>query len=149
MERSVNVTVVRLPQVHSPVKLGFISQLVRAARTKGVSAYVGDGSNRWAAVALSDAVRLYRFAMEKAAPGARYNAVAEPGVELRQIAATIGAGLGVPVRSLSQEEAKDHFAWFAMFAGMDMTASSVETQQLLNWKPSGPSLLQDLTASAR
>lgn len=126
-QRGVHVSIVRLPQVHSTVKMGFASQLLRVAREKGVSAYIGNGASRWAAVHVIDTAHLYRLVLEKGVPRARYNAVAEEGIAIRDIAGVIGAGLKVPVVSLSPEEAKTHFGWLAMFVGMDMSASSLQT----------------------
>ncbi len=105
------------------------------AREKGVSAYVGEGRNRWAAAHVSDVARLYRLALEKHEAGAKYHAVAEEGVPMRDIAETIGRGLKVPVVSLSPEKAAAHFGWLAMFAGLDLPASSAQTQQRLGWQP--------------
>ena len=140
----VNVVVVRLPQVHDPVKQGLITPLVEIAREKGVSAYVGDGRNRWPAAHVSDVARLYRLALEKRQAGARYHAVAEEGVSTRDIAEVIGHGLNVPVVALSPEEANAHFGWLAGFVGLDMLASSALTQARLGWRPTGPGLLSDL-----
>ncbi len=140
----VNVSVVRLPQVHDPVKQGLITPLVEIAREKGVSAYVGDGLGRWPAAHVLDVARLYRLAFEKAEPGARYHAVAEEGVATREIAEAIGAGLNIPVASLSPEEAGAHFGWLSAFVGMDMPASSAWTQDRLDWRPNGPGLIADL-----
>ena len=142
--RGVNVAVMRLPQIHDPVKQGLITYLVAMAREKGVSPYIGDGRNRWAAAHVSDTARLYRLALEKREAGARYHAVGEEGVTLRDIAEVIGRGLKVPVASISREEAPAHFGWFAMFAGLDMPASSAITQQRLGWHPTGPGLIADL-----
>ena len=142
--RGVNVSVVRLPQVHNTVKQGLITYSVAVAREKGVSAYVGDGLNRWPAAHVLDVARLYRLALEKAEAGARYHAVAEEGVALRDIAEAIGGGLKVPVVSMSPEQAAAHFGWLAMFAGWDMPASSAQTQQRLGWRPTGPKLIPDL-----
>ena len=142
--RGVNVSVVRLPQVHDTVKQGLITYAVQVARQKGVSAYIGDGMQRWPAAHVSDVAHLYCLALEKRAPGSRYNAVAEEGVPVRDIAAVIGKGLNVPVVSLSPEEAAAHFGWLAMFAGMDMPASSAQTRKQLGWNPTGPALLTDL-----
>jgi nucleoside-diphosphate-sugar epimerase len=139
-----NVSVVRLPQVHNTVKQGLITYAINLAREKGVSAYVGDGLNRWPAVHVLDAARLYRLALEKREPGARYHAVAEEGVPVREIAEVIGRGLRVPVVAMSPREATEHFGWLAMFAGMDMPASSALTQQRLGWRPTGPALISDL-----
>jgi nucleoside-diphosphate-sugar epimerase len=143
-ERGVNVSVVRLPQVHDTVKQGLITYAVRVAREKGASAYIGEGLNRWPAAHVLDVARLYRLAIEKREPGSRYNAVAEEGVPMRKIAEVIGKGLNVPVVSISQEEAQAHFGWLAMFAGFDMPASSAQTRQRLGWHPTGPGLIADL-----
>jgi nucleoside-diphosphate-sugar epimerase len=143
-ERGVNVSVVRLPQVHDPVKQGLITYAVSLAREKGVVAYVGDGLNRWPAVHILDTARLYRLALEKHEAGSRYHAVAEEGVPVREIAEVIGRGLKVPVVSLSPEEAPAHFGWLAAFAGFDMPASSAQTQERLRWHPTGPGLIADL-----
>ncbi|TLU73732.1 SDR family oxidoreductase [Lichenicoccus roseus] len=140
----VNVSVVRLPQVHDTVKQGLITYAIALAREKGVSAYVGDGRNRWAAAHVRDVARLYRLALEKGTAGTRYNAVAEEGVEARRIAEIVGEGLGVPVVSLLPEAAADHFGWFAMFATMDLPASGALTRQRLGWHPTGPDLITDL-----
>jgi len=144
--KGVRVSVMRLPQVHDPVKQGLITYLIAAAREKGVSAYVGNGLNRWPAVHVLDAAHLYRLALEKGVAGARYNAVAEEGVPLREIAEAIGRGLKVPVVSKSAEEAAEHFGWLAFFAGLDVPASSALTQQRLGWRPTGPGLIADLNA---
>jgi nucleoside-diphosphate-sugar epimerase len=143
-ERGVNVSVVRLPQVHDTVKQGLITYLVALAREKGVSAYVGDGLNRWPAAHVLDTARLYRLALEKQKAGSRYHAVAEEGVPLRDIAEVIGRGLKVPVASLSPEEAPAHFGWLSMFAGRDLPASSAQTRERLGWHPTGPGLIADL-----
>lgn len=142
----VDVRVIRLPQVHDSVKQGLITPLVEITRERGVSAYVGDGANRWSAAHVLDVARLYRLALEKGDRNARYNAVAEEGVSSREIAEALGAGLGLPVVSLSPEEAPAHFGWMAMFAGLDMFASSALTRAALGWTPNGPSLIEDLRA---
>jgi nucleoside-diphosphate-sugar epimerase len=138
------VSVVRLPQVHDEVKQGLVTMAVAMAREKGVSPYVDDGLNRWPAAHVLDTARLYRLAFEKRAPGAKYHAVAEEGVPLRDIAEVIGRGLKVPVVSMSQEEAADHFGWMAMFVGRDSPASSAQTRERLGWHPTGPGLIADL-----
>lgn len=143
-ERGVNVSVVRLPQVHDTVKQGLITYVVQAARQKGVSAYIGEGSNRWPAGHVSDVARLYRLALEKHEAGSRYHAVAEEGIAMREIAEVIGRGLEVPVVSIAPEQALAHFGWLAMFASFDMPASAEQTRQRLNWNPTGPGLLADL-----
>ena len=143
-ERGGNVRVVRLPQVHDPVKQGLISYMVQMARKKGASAYIGEGLNRWPAAHVLDVAHLYRLVLEKREPGGRFNAVAEEGVPMRDVAEVIGRGLQVPVVSLSQEEARAHFGWLAMFAGVDMPASSAQTRERLGWRPKGPGLIADL-----
>jgi nucleoside-diphosphate-sugar epimerase len=142
--RGVNVSVVRLPQVHDTVKQGLVTYAVQLAREKGVSAYIGDGIYRWPAAHVLDVAHLYRLALEKHEAGSRYHAVAEEGVSMRQIAEVIGQGLKVPVISLSAEEAPAHFGWLAMFAAYDMPASSAQTRKQLKWNPTGPGLLTDL-----
>ena len=142
--RGVNTSVVRLPQVHNTVKQGLITYLVALAREKGVSAYAGEGLNRWAAVHVLDAARLYRLALEKREAGVRYHAVAEEGVPLRDIAEIIGRGLKVPVVAMSPEEAAAHFGFLALFASMDLQGSSEKTQKRLGWRPTGPGLIADL-----
>ncbi|MCI2243547.1 SDR family oxidoreductase [Xanthomonas sp. PPL568] len=143
-EAGVNVSVMRLPQVHTPFRQGLVTPLAAIARDKGVVAYVGDGSNRWPAGHLSDAVRLYRLAIEKAQPGARYHAVGEEGVRIREIAEALGRGLKLPVVSIAPGEAAAHFGWMAMFVQLDMPASSALTQARLGWTPTGPTLVADL-----
>jgi nucleoside-diphosphate-sugar epimerase len=140
----VNVSVVRLPQVHNTVKQGLITYAIAVARDKGVSAYVGDGSNRWPAAHVLDVARLYRLALEKQQAGSRYHAVAEEGVPVRAIAEVLGRGLKVPVVAMSPDDAVAHFGWLAMFAGLDLPASSVQTQERLQWHPTGPGLIADL-----
>ena len=137
-------SVVRLPQVHDRVKQGLITSLIATAREKGISAYVGDGRNRWPAVHLLDTAPLYRLALEKGSAGARYHAVGEEGVPLRDIANAIGRGLKVPVVAIPSEEAAAHFGWLGFFAGVDGPASSALTQQRLGWRPTGPGLIRDL-----
>jgi nucleoside-diphosphate-sugar epimerase len=143
-ERGVNVSVVRLPQVHDTVKQGLITYAVQVAREKRASAYIGEGLNRWPAAHVRDVAHLYRLAFEKHEAGSRYHAVAEEGVAMREIAEVIGRGLQAPVVSISQEEAQPHFGWLAMFAGYDMPASSAQTRQRLGWRPTGPGLIADL-----
>ena len=145
-QRGVSVAAVRLPQVHDAERQGLISPAIEIARAKGVSAYVGDGANRWPAAHVSDVARLYRLALDHHAPGARWHAVAEEGVPMREIAEVIGAGLGIPVRSLSPEEAMAHFGWLGPFAGFDMPASSAATRACLGWNPTGPGMIEDLQA---
>jgi nucleoside-diphosphate-sugar epimerase len=142
--RGVNTTVVRLPQVHDTRKQGLVPYVTAVAREKHVSAYIGDGSNRWPAAHVSDVARLYHLAFEKAEPGAIYHAVDEEGVSMKAIAEALGRGLKVPVISIKPEESQAHFGWLGMFAGHDMPASSTQTRKKLNWKPTGPGLIADL-----
>ncbi len=140
----VSVAVVRLPQVHDTVKQGLISPAIEIARQTGLSAYVGNGANRWPAAHVTDVARLYRLALDNHKAGACWHAVAEEGVSVREIAEVIGVGLGVPVRSLTAEEAAAHFGWLGAFAGLDFPASSALTREQLGWRPKGPGLLEDL-----
>ncbi|MDR9173325.1 SDR family oxidoreductase [Burkholderia multivorans] len=142
--KGVRAAVVRLPQVHDTVRQGLLTYAVAVAREKGVSAYVGEGRNRWAAAHISDVARLYRLALEKNEAGAKYHAVAEEGIPMRDIAEAIGRALKVPVASLSAEEARAHFGWLAAFAGHDLVASSEKTRKVLGWNPTGPGLIADL-----
>ena len=144
MERGVQASVVRLPQVHDTMKQGLITPLIAIARAKGVSAYVGDGRNRWPAAHVTDVAHLYQLALEKFTAGARYHAVAEEGVPLKEIATTIGRGLNVPVISISPEQAQEHFGFLGFFAGRDAHISSAQTRAKLGWNPTGPDLLTDL-----
>jgi nucleoside-diphosphate-sugar epimerase len=137
--------VVRLPQVHDRVKQGLVTYAIALAREKGVSAYVGDGLNRWPAVHRLDAAPLYRLALEKGEAGARYHAVDEEGVPVREIAEAIGRGLKVPVVAMSREEAAGHFGWLGLFVGIDCPASSALTQERLGWRLTAqPGLIEDL-----
>jgi nucleoside-diphosphate-sugar epimerase len=142
--KGVSASVMRLPQVHDPIKQGLVTYLIALAREKGLSAYVAEGRNRWAAAHVSDVARLYRLALEKHEAGAKYHAVAEEGVTLKAIAESIGRGLKIPVVSLSPEEAAAHFGWLTMFAGSDLAASSEKTRKNLGWNPTGPGLIADL-----
>ena len=143
--QGVNVTVVRLPQVHNRVKQGLITTLIAIARQRGVSAYVAEGLNRWPAAHVTDVARLYRLALEKHEPF-RYHAVAEEGIAIRDIATTVGHRLKVPVVSISSEEALAHFGRIGEYAGLDLSASSAITQQRLDWLATGPGLLEDLNS---
>jgi nucleoside-diphosphate-sugar epimerase len=140
----VRASVVRLPQVHDPVKQGLVTLAIEVYREKGVCAYVGDGLNHWPAAHVLDVARLYRLAIEKAEPNAKYHAVAEEGVAMRDIAEAIGRRLKLPVKSIAPEEAQTFFGWLGMFAAYDMRASSVQTRKQLGWQPTGPGLIADL-----
>ncbi len=140
----VKVVVVRLPQVHDTHRQGLVSPFIEIARQKGVSAYVGEGLNRWPAAHVSDVALLYRLAVEQGQAGERFNAVDEEGLSARDIAAVVGNGLGVPVVSLSPEQAGEHFGWLGWAVGLDMPASSAWTRERLGWRPVGPGMIADL-----
>ena len=143
----VRVSILRLPpSVHGEGDHGFVPLLINIARQKGISAYKGEGLNRWPAVHRFDAARLFRLALEKAPePGTRFHGVAEEGVSFRDIAQAIGKGLHLPAVSKSPEEATVHFDWFAHFASLDNPSSGRQTQEALGWKPDQPGLIEDLS----
>jgi nucleoside-diphosphate-sugar epimerase len=140
----VNVSVVRLPQVHDTTRQGLITYAIAMAREKGVSAYVGEGRNRWPAAHVVDTARLYRLAFERAERGAKYHAVAEEGVPLRDIAEVLGKRLKLPVVSIAPQEAAAHFGWLSAFVGRDAAASSELTRKRLQWRPNERGVLADL-----
>jgi nucleoside-diphosphate-sugar epimerase len=143
--RGVRVSVLRLPpSVHGEGDHGFVAQLISTARAKGISAYPGDGSNRWPAAHRLDAAQLFRLAMENAPTGARLHAVGDEGIPVRDIAEVIGRHLGLPVNSVAVEQAFDHFGFIGGIFAMDMGASSALTQSQLDWHPSQPGLIADL-----
>ncbi|MPV55701.1 3-beta hydroxysteroid dehydrogenase [Burkholderia sp. HI2761] len=146
----VRATVVRLPpSVHDETRLGLVTRLIEIARKKRISAYPGDGNNRWAAVHRLDASLLFRRALESGEAGARYHAVAEEGIPFRDIAEAIGRHLDVRVASLSAEDAARHFGWLAPFVRADNPVSSQATRERLGWEPLHPQLMTDLIASLR
>jgi nucleoside-diphosphate-sugar epimerase len=143
--RGVRSSVLRLaPTVHGDGDHGFMAALVGIARDKGVSGYLGDGSNRWPAVHRLDAARLFRLALKNAPAGSTLHAVADEGVPIRQVAETIGRHLNLPIDAISPEDGGDHFAFLAGFIGVDTPASSTHTRELLAWEPVQPGLLDDL-----
>ncbi len=147
--RGVCASVVRMPQVHDRDKQGLATYMIALAREKRISAYVGAGINRWPAVHRLDAAPLYRLALEKGDAGARYHAVVEEGVSVREIAEAIGRGLKIPVVALLPEEAANHFGWLGFPVSMDAPASSVLTQQRLGWHPTEkPGFIADLERSS-
>jgi nucleoside-diphosphate-sugar epimerase len=144
-KRGVRAMAIRLPQVHGEKgKAGLISYLVEGARAKGAAVYVGEGTERWAAAHRLDVARLYRLALEKGVADGIYHAVGEEGVPMREVIDVIGRALNVPVVSIKQEEAGDHYGPLAMFAGLDMPASSALTQKWLGWKPKEIGLIADI-----
>jgi nucleoside-diphosphate-sugar epimerase len=143
-QRGVRAMIVRLPQVHDREKQGLVTYAIAVAREKGVSAYVGDGANRWAAAHVSDVARCYRLALEKGQAGARYHAVGEAGISMRDVAEAIGRRLDLPVVSIAPEAAPAHFGFLGMFAGRDAPTSSRLTREQLGWAPTGPGLIEDL-----
>jgi nucleoside-diphosphate-sugar epimerase len=144
--RGVRAMAVRLPQVHGgDGKCGLVNLLLAVAREKGVSGYIGDGGNRWSGAHRLDVARLYRLALEKGVAGRSFHAVADEGVTLREIAEVLGRQLKLPVASISQDKASEHFGLAAMFAGIDGPASSTLTQQWLGWKPKEIGMIADIS----
>lgn len=144
-DRGIRSSVVRLPPtVHGDGDHGFMATVVSIAREKGVSGYIGDGANRWPAVHRSDAANLFRLALESAPAGSTLHAIADQGVPIRAVAEVIGRHLGLPVASVSPDDAAGHFTWLAAFLSVDSPVSSAYTRELLGWQPTGPGLLDDL-----
>lgn len=144
LQRGLNVVVMRLSQIHDTVKQGLVTELIKHAQQSGVSAYVDGGLNHWSAAHVSDTARLYRLALEQHQPGARYHATAESHIPFRLIAQAMGEGLGLPVVSVSADEAIAKFGWLSTFVGKDMSCNSSKTRARLGWVPTGPGLIEDL-----
>ncbi|WP_263263147.1 SDR family oxidoreductase [Pseudomonas sp. RIT-PI-S] len=144
LQRGVNLSVMRLSQIHDTHKQGLVTYLIALARQTGVSAYVGEGRNAWSAAHVNDTARLYRLALEKATPGARYHATAESAIPFHRIAEAIGQALGLPTKPLAAQDAAAHFGWLMTFVDKDLSASSAKTRQALGWNPDGPGLIEDL-----
>ncbi|KAJ6013549.1 hypothetical protein N7540_008140 [Penicillium herquei] len=146
--KGVRISYVRLsPTTHGDGDKGFVSAMTQIARANGQSVYVGEGLNRWPAVHRFDAARLYRLALEKGVAGSRYHAIAEEAVPVKDIAEAIGQSIGLPTVSLDFEAASKHFAGFLVYpVSSDNPASSKKTQEELGWKPSGPTILEDIKA---
>ncbi|WP_432510619.1 SDR family oxidoreductase [Kineococcus sp. SYSU DK001] len=144
-DRGVRAVAARFaPTVHGTGDHGFLAALVAAARAAGRSGYVGDGTNRWAAVHVTDAARAVRLAVESAPAGTRLHVVAEEGIPTRDIATAIGEGLGLPVESVDPARATEEIGWIGFFLGLPAAASSDRTRALLDWHPTGPTLAEDL-----
>ena len=149
VEKGVRTVVARFaPTVHGDGDYGLIAVLVGIARAKGVSGFVGDGTGRWPAVHRSDAARLVSLGIQKASAGDLLHAIGEEGIPTREIAEAIGRGLDLPVTSIAPDDAQAHFGWIGGFFGMDLPTSSAHTQQLLDWTPTGPTLLEDLATDS-
>ncbi|GBR04891.1 SDR family oxidoreductase [Acetobacter oeni] len=144
LDEGVSLSVVRLPQVHDRQRQGLLTLYIQLAREKGVVAYLDEGASRVSAAHVLDVATLYRLALDKGETGARYHAVAEEGIPMRDIAETLGTSLGLPVISLPREKAAEHFGWLGTFIDMDLSASAVLTRERLGWTPTGPGLLTDL-----
>jgi nucleoside-diphosphate-sugar epimerase len=143
--RGVRASVIRLsPTVHGSGDRGLIPRIIKAARKKGSSVYIGDGANRWPAVHVRDAARLFRLALEKGEAGAKYHGVDETGLPFRDIASKIAAKLQIPTSSCPTPKSAKHLGFLSNFVGLDNPSSSEWTQKTLGWKPTGPRLLADI-----
>lgn len=143
----VRVSAVRLPpSVHGDGDVGWVPALIRLAKERGVSAYIGDGGNVWPAVHRLDAATLFRLALEDAAPGSRFHAVADEGIPMRAIATAVGTIAAVSTGSIPAAEADAHFGFLGGFVGMDSPRSSARTRAALDWQPQEPGLLEDLAS---
>jgi len=148
-EAGVHASIVRLaPSVHGlydkGFRAGFGLMLIELAKKNEFAAYVGEGNNRWSAVHRLDAARLFRLALEKSAKGARYNAAGDEGIPMRELALFIGKNLNLPVKSISQEEAKEYYGWMSYFVALESAAKTDKTREQLGWEPVHPGLLEDL-----
>lgn len=138
----VHASIIRLPpSVHDKGDKGFVPFIIHCARENGISAYVGDGSNRWPAVHRLDAAHLFRLALEKSAKGARYNAIGDEGITVKQLAEVVAKNLNIPAKSVTGEEAVTHFSWMGRFIQFDSPATAIQTKEILNWKPTHIGLL--------
>ncbi|OIV38236.1 3-beta hydroxysteroid dehydrogenase [Mangrovactinospora gilvigrisea] len=144
-DRGVRSSVLRLPRtVHGDGDQGFVAMLIATARAKGVSGYIGDGSQRWPAVHRLDAARLARLGLEHAPAGSPLHAIGDDGVPLREIAEVIGRHLDLPTASVDPADAAEHFGWLSMIASLDQPSSATLTRELLDWRPEQPGLIEDL-----
>jgi nucleoside-diphosphate-sugar epimerase len=144
-EKGVNASIIRLaPSVHDVGDYGFVPFIISKARENGVSAYPGDGNNRWTGIHRLDAARLFRMALEKGVRGALYNGVEDESVALKELAGIIGEKLHVPMEALSGEDLNKHFEWLAHFITMDCPVTNLKTKRQLGWEPMNISLLEDI-----
>ncbi|MBA4045610.1 MAG: NAD-dependent dehydratase [Erythrobacter sp.] len=142
----VDVRIIRLPQVHDPVRQGLVTFYIDHARATGLAGYVDQGADRWSAAHVSDVAQMFAAVLDRGSCGQTYHAVGEVGVSFRSIAEAVAAGLDVPLVSLSHEKAENHFGWLAMFIGRNGAASNDWTKAALGWEPAGPGLIADLQA---
>lgn len=149
VDRDVHTVAIRFaPTVHGMGDYGLIAMIAAIARAKGVSGYPGDGTNRWPAVHRNDAARVVALGLGNVPAGTRLHAIAEEGVRTKEIAEAIGRAFALPVTSIAPNDIADHYGWIGTFFGMDLSASSITTQELLGWTPIGPTLIQDIDAGA-